>query len=57
MFPDEADAVACWRMRESKTWAVDFQPDPARRLAYRQTVYARALRPRQEIYLVPPRAA
>ena len=44
IFPDEADAIAYWRGREFKTWAVDVQAGPARRPSYRQTVYVRAHR-------------
>lgn len=62
--PDEADAIACWREREIKTWAVDVQTGPARRPSYRQTVYVRARTgtaaadvARREIYPTPPHSA
>ena len=42
IFPDEADAIAYWRGREIRTWAVDVQAGPTRRPSYRQTVYVRA---------------
>ena len=64
IFPDEADAIAYWRGREFKTWAVDVQAGPARRPSYRQTVYVRARTgtaaaevARREIYPAPPRSA
>ena len=42
IFPNKADAIAYWRGREIKTWAVDVQAGPTRRPSYRQTVYVRA---------------
>ena len=64
IFPDEADAIACWRGREFKTWAVDVHAGPARRPSYRQTVYVRARTgtaaadvARREIYPAPPCSA
>ena len=64
IFPDEADAIAYWRGREIKTWAVDVQAGPARRPSYRQTVYVRARTgtaaadvARREIYPTPPHSA
>jgi hypothetical protein len=64
IFPDEADAIACWRGREVKTWAVDVQAGPARRPSYRQTVYVRARTgtaaaevAQREICPAPPRSA
>jgi hypothetical protein len=64
IFPDEADAIAYWRGREIKTWAVDVQAGPARRPSYRQTVYVRARTgtaaaevAQREIYPAQPRSA
>jgi hypothetical protein len=64
IFPDEADAIAYWREREIKTWAVDVQAGPTRRPSYRQTVYVRARTgsaaaevAQREIYPAPPRSA
>ncbi len=64
IFPDEADAIAYWRGREFKIWAVDVQAVPPRRPSYRQTVYVRARTGtaaaevvRREIYPAPPRSA
>ena len=64
IFPDEADAIAYWRGREFKTWAVDVQAGPPRRPSYRQTVYVRARTgtaaaevARREIYPASPRSA
>ncbi|RYE73576.1 MAG: hypothetical protein EOO80_18990 [Oxalobacteraceae bacterium] len=64
IFPDEAAAIADWRGREIKTWAVDVQAGPTRRPSYRQTVYvcartgtAAAEVAQREIYPAPPRSA
>lgn len=42
LFGDEADAVAYWRGKEWKKWAVDVTAGPAKRPTYRTTYYARA---------------
>lgn len=42
LFGDEADAVAYWKGKEFKKWAVDVAAGPAKRPTFRQTVYVRA---------------
>lgn len=42
LFGDEADAVAYWKDKEWKKWAVDVTAGPPKRPTYRNTVYVRA---------------
>lgn len=49
IFGDEADAIAYWRDKEWKKFAVDVTAGPEKRPTFRETLYVRARTPEAAI--------